>query len=77
MSKNYFQLLYGIHSEYGKKFTAGDTIESKSDLVVIFGSNKFRRLSDDEVANLQNESEPDTAEPPKRKRLKAKRKSVA
>jgi len=68
---NFYQLLYGIHSEHGKKFTAGDIVKSKSELVAKFGSNKFRRLNDDEVSQLQTDEpkagdEPDTAEQPKR-----------
>jgi hypothetical protein len=61
----FFQLLHGIHTELGKKYQAvmdkndkGErvyvsqpVVESKQDLVALFGSNKFRRLSDNE-ANL-------------------------
>ena len=62
----YFQLLHGIHTELGKKYQTvmgrneqGErvylerpTVESKQDLVALFGTNKFRRLSDDEAKNL-------------------------
>jgi len=76
MATNYFQLLVGLHQEKGgKRYTAGDVIGPvEHDLVKMFGSNKFRRLNDDEVSQLQT-YEPDTAEQP-RKRVKAKRKSA-
>lgn len=51
----FFQLLCGIHNDLrsGKRFTAGDIVPCDHDLVQAFGSNKFRRLSDKEVAQLQ------------------------
>jgi len=62
----YFQLLHGIHTELGKKYQTvmgrneqGERIyleqpvvESKQDLVALFGSNKFRRLTDKEAESL-------------------------
>lgn len=71
----YYQLLCGIHSEYGKIFTAGDIVESKANLPQKFGSNKFRKLSDEEVAEMKTD-EPAAEKQPKRKRIKAKRKSA-
>ena len=55
----FFQLLYGIHLEHGVKHTAGDVFESNNDLVASFGSDKFRRLSEQEVKQLKA-SEPAT-----------------
>lgn len=73
----YYQLLCGIHSEFGVKHVAGDIIKSEANLPQNFGSDKFRKLSDKEVSQLQNECEPATDAQPKRKRVKrVKRKSA-
>lgn len=70
---NYFQLLIGKHydARTGKSYTAGDIVKSDDNLVAAFGSDKFRKLSAKEVAEMQIPKAK-----PKRKRVKAKRKSA-
>lgn len=55
----YFQLLAGLHSDIvnHKTYSAGDIVPSDKDLVAAFGSSKFRRLSEQEVAALEPEQE--------------------
>ena len=52
----YFQLLSGLHKDIvsGKSYVAGDVIQSDADLVNNFGSNKFRKLSQKEIAAMQD-----------------------
>ena len=70
----HFQLLIGIYNDIrtGQHFTAGDIIKTDADLVKSFGSDKFRRLSNKEIAAMQNQDEIAGTEQPKRKRVKRK-----
>jgi hypothetical protein len=66
---NYYQLLVGCHSDLRRNYVAGDVVKSSADLVKVFGSDKFRRLSDKEIAAMQTKE-------PSRKRTKVKRRSA-
>ena len=74
----YFQLLYGIHNDIqtGKHYSAGDVIQSDADLVKLFGANKFRKLTDKEVAALNNQDDTASEEQPKRIRKVKRHKKV-
>ena len=40
-----YKLLEGVHSHEGKLYRAGDIIRTTSDLVAIFGADKFENIS--------------------------------
>ncbi len=57
-----FQLLSGFHEdENGERYEAGDLVVSDIDLVKCFGSNKFRRLTDEEFAAMKPQDEKNKA----------------